>query len=258
MNPLINIKDQIKRVPQKVRISFTFLTIGLIMLFGILKFSTVFRKALKDLKKVEANELPATKLLPEEYLNLFTKEALNNIKVNSVRNSKVRSPVASIDYKKKFVIYIYKINMVRSDVKIDTMLHQEIKNLNELPSGPIYNGIEDIPTYGFQYKADAEKEISNNIYLTFSGDSLKRFVKNDNIVGFYLLLNNFSARYSKDDLADVLIGVDEEAKNIRKRNIPIDILFVKKSKTLYLLTLLPINRNDNINYDELYNTISLD
>jgi len=77
--------------------------------------------------------------------------------------------------------------------------------------------------------------VENDLFLTFDCDSMSNSIKNDSIVCYSLLLNNFAMKYSKNGQIDIQI------KNEKAQKIKFNFAFVKKGYDVYMLTMCPIH-----------------
>ena len=81
-------------------------------------------------------------------------------------------------------------------------------------------------------------KVSNKLYITFVGDSLRTVVNSDSIIQYYLQLNSFSLRYA-------LAGPVDIFGHVKGRKVPVNILFIKRNRQLYFV-LLSVNNIDSV------------
>ena len=108
--------------------------------------------------------------------------------------------------------------------------------------------------FNFSYLSGTPPAIFN-IKVLMYGDSLTNTVKNDSIVSYHLECNNFSLNYSDDTPIDIFVEGRKKYFGLNTERIPIDILFLKRNKMVYLLLMTPENANSYISPDLLPNIV---
>ncbi|NNV55082.1 hypothetical protein [Limnovirga soli] len=235
-----------KKVKNRTRIIA--LSILGIFIFSVVKIYNGFLQNEKALTE----DLPSTYSLTLEDSNLISKKYQGKLKVIEVYQSKVRAPIAILDFDNKYHLIMYKM-ILQNDVSLENILHVEMKSV-DLSTGYSYGTIGRDIIYRFRYKAGAIKPASA-LYLTLAGDSLQKVEINDTIINYHLLADNFSIRYSKEDPVDILV-IGQERPLGETSIVPIDCLFLKRNRSVYLLLMTPINANASIEPHLLYNIVT--
>lgn len=238
--------------------TFLFLTLGCLVILFLRQCYLKIEKEFTNNNSIHQADLPYTTVLPEDYADLFKDSNKRKNHILVVQNSKSKNPVAALIHNQNYQIFIYKMDVRDEGIDLSSFIHSELKSVTErdLTEGGTYKFI-DGPGYQFEYNGEPDCLISK-LYLTFSGDSLLNTIKNDSVMNFSLLCDNFSVRY--DENAEIKILIARDKKTVFNTNlalVPLDILFLKRSKSIYLIALSPLDSNEHIQTDFLYNLIGL-
>lgn len=220
-----------------------FLCIAGIIIYLIFKIVNAFG----DNARAFAEDLPITYSLAAEDSNLIAVKYRSKITVNKVLNSKVRNSISLVTFDQKYSLIFYKIGLSK-DISLKTLINTQIKSVDR-STGYTYS-VVDNNFFRFQYKAGIVKPASQ-IYLTLSGDSLQTIAKNDSTVSYHLLCSNLSLRYTEEEPIDIYVAGQQKAFG-RTVKIPMDILFLKRNRAVYLLLLVPNNPDASIAPNLLY------
>ena len=197
-------------------------------------------------------DLPSTYKLSSEDSNLISYNYRHKLKVIEVFGSKVRNPISMISIDENYRLIIYKIGSANS-LLLNDILHTEIKNGN-LSTGYTYTVLSNNIPYKFQYKSGIERK-GTKIYLTVDGDSLNTFKQNDSIVSYNLICKNISIRYGQNAVVDIFIE-SKKRSFVNSQNIPVSILFCRRSNNIYLLLLSSDKPNSPIPNNLLYDMVT--
>ena len=203
----------------------------------------------EGLIKSLSEDLPNTKFLNEEYLTIIKEKYRSKALVNIVRNSKVRNPIAAIEFDKNYLLFIYKIDILK-DTSLNSLLVIS-PNKEAKEQVRIKYKLTDAGLYDFINKSGPVPNVSN-IYIGFNADSITKKTINDSLVTYGLVTNNLSIHYRENDTTDIIIkGKDEDfGKSV---NMSIEILFLKRKSSVFFLTLTAKNLRDTIPPNLLYN-----
>jgi hypothetical protein len=204
-----------------------------------------------EIDKGLAEHLPSTYTLRAEDSNLILNRYRGKLKVDEVYHSSVRGPVSFISFDKGYKLIIYKIDLA-IDSSLKTIFNTEIKSMDR-SMGYSYSIMENNIFFRFEHKAGPTRPVSK-IYLTLTGDSLQSVVKNDSVISYHLLCDNFSIRYAENDPIDIFV-VGKEKMLATTTVIPMDLLFLKRDGAIYLLIMTPNNPKSTIAPDLLYNVV---
>lgn len=189
--------------------------------------------------------------LKQEYMNLFSESDQDSLSVVWNYNSKVRNQISLFNYgsQKKYCITIYKIPVVKNFSLNEINLKKTRKE--KLSTGNIYTTINEGMLFELNYASGSPPQ-ATNIHFSYSGDSLKNIVENDSMKSYFMNMESFSIRYNKESIVDIF-GKTEEFWNKR---IALNILFLKRNGSLYLLLMTANHNTDKLPYDLLYKLIS--
>ena len=224
-----------------------------ICVLGFLIFIGI--KIFNGFKKIQdsfAKDLPFTYSIPGEDSSLIAKKYLKMLKANKIIQSRERGPISLIFFDKEYHLIVYKIHVIK-----DTLLKDLLYTSNESvdrTTGKVYTVIGHGDLFEFQFQ-DAPANPVSKIYLTLAGDSLQSVVKNDSIIGYHLLCNNFSIRYAESGPIDIFV-VGKEKRLGATAVIPMDLLFLKRNGEIYLLMMTPNSAQSTIAPDLLYNVVT--
>jgi len=87
------------------------------------------------------------------------------------------------------------------------------------------------------------------------GDSLSTVEKNDSLVNYHLLCENFSIKYAADEANDLYFESKIDFEAVEYHEIFLDVLLLRKTGALYLLLMAPIDNKASIDPKLLYNII---
>lgn len=201
----------------------------------------------KDLNQ----DLPSTYVITAEDSNLIAKKYLKDLKADIIVRSKVRGPVSLIYFDKEYHLIIYKLDLIK-EASLEDLLHTVIESVDRT-TGETYSVINYNDFFKFQLNTVPSKPVSQ-IYLTLAGDSLQNVVKNDSMVCYHLLCENLSIRYAKNDPINIFL-VGEEKTLGATTIVPMDLLFLKRDDSVFLLIMTPNSPKLTIAPDLLYNIV---
>lgn len=209
--------------------------------FVIILFGFHFVKSIIDLVVFEKKDLPITFRLPKDYDDLFDDEN-NDIKVLHVYNNKLRNSIAACWVKDSFPLVIYKMD-IRPDKILDSIVevHSEIKNIE---NDKLYYSILDSLIYPLQVKGVPENKIQK-ICLYFQGNTIQ-FFKKVNAIYYHSKVQSFALTFGKENYPELFFPDDSEYTNANKPFVEVNIFFIKKPYSLYMLLAVPSKKNKKV------------
>ena len=231
------------RKNRKIRLIVTVLcivVIGILIIDGFL-----------ELREANRDDSTVAYELTKDDSSIISNKYMAGIKVRMVFKSSVREPVSFVDYDKKYQIVIHKIN-VDSTFSFPNAFEFKEQSLDRT-----IRTVYTVVPYGafdFQWKAGLVERTSK-IILTMSGDSIQNINSNDSIISYHLRCDNLAIRYSED--SDVDISVSANYKIFRIGNNPkINVLFLRRDNSVYLLTMITTDSKAPLPPDLLYNLVT--
>ena len=176
---------------------------------------------------------------------------MSAIKPQKNENSKSASPVSFLLFDDSFHLVVHKINLSKEQ-SLNEVLLTAIKGSDQSTGVTFrvfnFNGFSRL-----KWRGTPSLPVSR-IYLDLDGDSLTNDIKNDSIYSYHLLCNTLAIKYTEGGLIDIFME-GEHSTLWNKELTPLDLLFIKKGKALYLLLMAPINRKSAIPPLLLYNLV---
>jgi hypothetical protein len=170
------------------------------------------------------------KTAPKEYLNLFDNK--DKIIETRTRISKRRNPISDFFYDSKFYIQIYKMDTV-DDFKLTKRITVNYISAALSLNTNFRDHLNETPIT-VMYKEGTKEKISD-VGFTLFGDNCKAVKENDSVAYYYCSdIKNFSIRCKKDEAEDIYGNIKDEFQD---KKIPIEIMFLKRNKNLYLIWL---------------------
>jgi hypothetical protein len=188
--------------------------------------------------------------IPKEYLHLLKlpdsccKKQSDNIVFIKTSVSKYRNPVSKFYIDSKYYLQVY---------KMDTSFNYSLKNaVKESFSDAHFwfstpYALDETTDMEFLFKLT--KPIKpKNIFLDLYGDRTHVLIKNDTIAYYQTNCRNFSLKFNLQDKNDIY----GECKSKSLSEAPLEIMFLKRNKKLYMLILSATNANTELKQGMLY------
>jgi hypothetical protein len=153
-----------------------------------------------------------------------------------------RNPVSSFFIQNQYYLEIYKIDSSFSST-LNRAIRDSYTNAETWISTPY--AADDKTDLEFFYKSSKPKK-ANDIYFDLFGDNTQVMKKNDTVAYYYSRCSNFSIKFNQHDENDIY----GEVKN--HGEMPLEILFFKRKKNLYLAMLSSTNAGTNLKPNILY------
>lgn len=224
------------------RILFWIIVFGL-SIYLVIKIVTAFKQNAQAFDE----DLPSTySLLPEDSI-LISPNFLKDLKVTQVLQSKVRPPISLLTFKDKYNLIINRIG--NSNASLKKMIKSSKMSIDR-SVGVTYTVINN-NTFSFQYSAGRPAELSE-IYITIAGDIFNK-IETDSLISYDVLCKNFSLRLTHNSPVDLY--VKSKSNLIENKTIPLNIVFLTCNNSVYLLLLTPIDQDESLESNLLYNII---
>ena len=189
----------------------------------------------------------------QEYLDIFPANTIEKLTADYVVKPKYGNLLCRYLYdNKKYIIQEYII-----DANVDQSLKEFIvvENKDGLkPHATFLNEIRcDLFTTSFKSIFPKASHLNLNLY----GDSIKTLLQNDTIASFNLFYRNFSIKCNGSDTSAMFSVAQpyyDEDKPVTSP-LPIDIIFIKRKKAIYVLWMSVNNSNTHLEPDMLYDLI---
>ena len=216
--------------------------IVLIVIIGFIYFLFSIPRSAE--KKLLEDNVTFTTQSPTDYLKLINSK---NLVLEGSFCSNKRNPVSEFSYNNQYTIWIYKFsdlyrNSVKSIVKeryASTSLTTFIRYINVV-NDSLNMSKEPISILYVSGQLDRLPDINLNL----SGKDCRTIEKNDTVAYYNLKLNNFSITNSLN--GDNIIYADANDK--LKYKVPVELMFYKKSDSIYLIIITV--KGDNMEMDQ--------
>lgn len=186
---------------------------------------------------IKMNRMTNMSILPKKtstYADIFSKSKSDLIESDLTYFSKNRLPIATFNYDKKFKIIVCKFN-ISNQSNIEDFINLT-KSHSHLAFGITYDSILFLDHFNYEFNTESNPQKCNQLDLSIFGDSINKTQVKDNILDYYLALDNFSIKINGEKDPDILVS---------KKQKPIlsEILFLKKHNDLFLILMIS-NTND--------------
>jgi hypothetical protein len=205
----------------------------------------------RDNKNSPEYRIQFVKTAPKEYWELFPGDVRKKIVVSTTIIPHLSSPISHFTYdNKKYYIEVFKIDTVGNKSLGSIITLSSIKDL-KINGVPYFNmgGL----LFDVNYKTGHHK--ASHINLNLYGNSITTIVRSDTIVGFSSNFKIFSIKYNQSDTSSIWAMAEGKYPNIPDSYLPINIMFIKKQKSVYFLVMSVDNSGILLKHDILYNLI---
>jgi hypothetical protein len=189
----------------------------------------------------------------EAYLEIFPQAARQKITADYVMKPKQGNMLCRyLSNDKKYMIEEYVINS-STDQPLTEIISVEDKDCLK-PHYMILDVIRgDLITTSFKSIFPIVSHLDVNLF----GDSLKTLLRNDTTVSFYLRYRNFSIRCNGSDTSAMFSVAQPyyDENSPVTSSLPLDIIFIKRKKAIYVLWMSVNNSNTHLEPDMLYDLI---
>jgi len=186
---------------------------------------------------IKMNRITNMSILPKKtstYADIFSKSKSDLIELDLTYFSKNRLPVATFNYDKNFKIIVCKFNISnKSNIEdlVNLNVHQSHRTF-----GITYNSILFLNHFNYELNTESKPQKCNLINLSLFGNSIKKTRLKDDMLDYYLTLDNMSIKLNGEKNPEILVS--KKQKPIRS-----EILFLKKHNDLFLILMIS-NTND--------------
>jgi hypothetical protein len=219
-----------KELKQKIRKAF--IPLLLICLFG---FAIIVYKMISNWPVLSNTPI-------KEYNSLFTKEALNKLKIFENIISKNRPAISSYIYDKTYSITVTKVDLTKSSTLVNMIDYRN--GISNKFLNAVYT---DLPsTFDLSINTDKPTNVST-IHFKSDGDTIKLVVKTDSIYCYYYKFKTFSITYN-NEVYDI-VGIADES------NTPASLAFVKKNNELYVILMFVKEGEERMKENQLFSIL---
>jgi hypothetical protein len=210
----------------------------ILLSFGCL-IAFIIHTANRNLNAMDYEGQSFSQTIPHEYLGLFKEN--KNLDFKETINSKDKNPIVNCYYMKNNAMVIYKMGLI-GDIPVDHMI-TEIRESRHITYSEVF--WENAP-FDVHFRVGKAEPFSR-IFLTLYGSETKILKKNDSLAYYYSNLKNFSIGTKGEEPQDLFWSASDSISH------PIEILFVKRQKYLYLFLLDRKKAYSEIDQYFLYN-----
>jgi len=165
--------------------------------------------------------------------------------------SNIRNPVSDFVYNRHYYLQIYSLSKSFSLPVGNTITESYVNSTN---FGQSLADIGSAVEYNFPIVLPKKFTI---IKLKLLGKNNKIILKNDSIAYYYSLFQKFAMQYDQNDTNEIY-GEAKGSFLFYTNRLPLEIIFLKRNKNLYLLTMSIYLDDQNTSYKPgmLYNIIN--
>jgi len=196
---------------------------------------------------IKMNRITKMSILPKKtstYADIFSKSKSDLIESDLTYFSKNRLPVATFNYDKNFKIIVCKFS-ISNKSNIEDFINLT-ENQSRRAFGITYDSILFLDYFNYEFNTESNPQKCNQIDLSIFGDSINKTQVKDNILDYYLTLDNFSIKINGEKDPDILVS--KKQKPIRS-----EILFLKKHDDLFLILMIPNTSDYDVKPNSLIN-----
>jgi hypothetical protein len=168
--------------------------------------------------------------IPKDYLQLIHHIRGKDINFLKTTKGKFRNPISCFIYNQQYYIQIYKMDSL-FNYSLKSNLKEDFGNAKK--SSNVFYSVDDRSKIEYSYKLTAPTK-PTSVFLKVLGKNNRILLKNDSIAYYYSDFKNFSIKYDPTGLNDIY---GETKGGLFSKVLPIEILFIKRDHSLYLLTM---------------------
>jgi hypothetical protein len=224
------------------RIVFLVSVVSLITIFVVEVTKTGIM--IKDVRAASDNDLPLTQVLTREDSALISPRYISRVRSHQNVNSKVMDPVSFFYVDDTYHLIQFRIHL-KTDQPLTEILRSDIED-SQRSDGETYSTVDFNGFSRFEWRSLPSMR-TRNIFLSLYGDSLSNGIFNDSIASYHLLCKNFSIKYEKNGIVQVFMTCGEIT--------PSDLLFLKRGKIVYFLSMTTSKPDSFIPPEILYDLI---
>lgn len=200
------------------------------LMFFVFKFSFIIVKLFRS-----NNDFQEYPKITNTYSYLLNDKAISLLKPSYSYYNKFKNPIATYQFiNGKGQIIIYKIDNFLPSSSLKDILNLKITDGSQRTPDVVYNGSFKNDFFRFN-DANQGRGKSNKLFIDINGEVLGKPVLQDSLIDYHLNLNNFSGRSDRLGIVDFFI----EKRNMLSSSFNIDLLFVKKDKSIYMILKVP-------------------
>lgn len=170
--------------------------------------------------------------IPKYYDDLFKPDVKNKLKLINTYERKAKDTVCNFLYDEKYIIQVYKLSQMYN-LSLKNSLTENYRH-SEQEVGTIYYANERSRINIFDKMVVSKSDKPSKIFIVLDVTTVPIVAKSDSLIDYFLDFKNLSIKYSNTGSQEVFAEVRQSAEAI-----PLEILFLKKNKKLYLLLMSP-------------------
>lgn len=182
--------------------------------------------------------------MSNEYLNLFNTQKRKEISIHYSYDTKVNFPISSMHYKTAYIMMMGK--WIIGDKSLKDFIKESIDD-NGLKMDKVNSECNGGSFILRQSIEDSLLRI-NHAYFPFFGSGFKTIVKNDSVAYYKGNFESFGISVLEKESLDILVKVKDEP-------LPVNILFLKRNKSLYFFVLTVYDPETKLPENLLYDLI---
>jgi len=217
----------------------------LILVFVIICFLYfIISDAKKQGDILMANPITFSHKVPNDYGQLFN--TTQKLKLYITTNSPYRNPISEFYFDRNYYIEVYKIAII-NDISLNKLVEEEFSD-TEFRHGTYegnasYNETPFFIGYKFGYPDAFEK-----VYFSLTGINSHIIKKNDSTAYYSSNFSKFSIKYKENGGPDFY---GEMKPWNEDGHLPLELLFLRKNKALYIIILSVMNKGIRIDNNML-------
>ena len=196
---------------------------------------------------IKIHSVTSALILPKKtdtYADIFSKSKSDLIKSDLTYFSKNRLPVATFNYDKNFKIIVCKFK-ISNKSNIEDLINLT-ENLSHSAFGITYNSILFLKHFNYELNTESKPQKCNLINLSLFGNSIKKTRLKDDMLDYYLTLDNMSIKLNGEKNPEILVSKKQKA-------IPSELLFLKRSNDIYLIMMISNTNGYDVKPNSLLN-----
>lgn len=203
-------------------------------------------EAIKNNQKTLSEAERSSYTLTKEDSIIFRIDALKDIRIKEIINSKVRNSFILAEFQ-KFNIIVHKIRLDEGFSLDQISVNKDI--MLDIATGVSYR-VASFKNFGIHIKSGAVNSI-NKLYLDVACDSIYKKVINDSVLYYRFKCRKIALRYSADGEKDIFL------ENESYRSDTLNVIIWKRNNLLYLYFILPDQKKEYFDEENVESLINL-
>ena len=213
----------------------------LIAVFIVIRLITSTVSGLRKISStmIKGRDVPFPKIT-NTYQEIFPLRERAKLTPSYTFYSGFKDPIATFNYQgDRFSILVYKINIDTNVFSLKNSLQLNYEDLPTASPDVVYNSSCKNNYIRFN-DANVKPEKISNLFLNIDGENIYE-AETDSTCFLKLSYNSFSLRFSKDGIIN---ASSKTASKLLWKQVPIELLFLKKKDAVFMLMLSPTDLDD--------------